>query len=426
MPPTTFGTFQVSMRSRVRTARSAGDLAAVRARSASRSKTPVAARTETWTPVPSGLAGDANSCRPLQQCARAGPDNGSSAVSLEAEKRLVMICESPLLSNCGFTTDHIREDWGTWLSTAEQITQQLGLSGDPSTWPEQARSRVFQYYLPVYMWCVGQISRHRSTGARRPLVIGISAPQGCGKSTLVEQLELLLASAGVKAASVSVDDFYLTRAEQVAVSEADPSNPLLQVRGNAGTHDLDLGRRTLEALRTCTSPDKSVKIPRYDKSAHGGKGDRFPEDAWPTIAGPVDVVLFEGWMAGFAPVGDEAAAAVHPGLVAIDRQLRKYGSNWDALVDAWIVVQVDDPEWVFKWRLEAEQRMVAAGRPGMDEAGVRDFVAKYMPAYRAYLPGLYRDGPVGAQPGRVLMVALDSERGPVASQPAGPVLKTGA
>ena len=40
--------------------------------------------------------------------------------------------------------------------------------------------------------------------------LGISAPQGCGKTTLVEQLEMLFHWKGLRAASVSIDDFYLT------------------------------------------------------------------------------------------------------------------------------------------------------------------------------------------------------------------------
>ncbi len=40
--------------------------------------------------------------------------------------------------------------------------------------------------------------------------LGISAPQGCGKTTIVEQLEELFKWRGMKAASVSIDDFYLT------------------------------------------------------------------------------------------------------------------------------------------------------------------------------------------------------------------------
>jgi D-glycerate 3-kinase len=42
------------------------------------------------------------------------------------------------------------------------------------------------------------------------LQMGISAPQGCGKTTLVEQLQELFAATGRCAASVSIDDFYLT------------------------------------------------------------------------------------------------------------------------------------------------------------------------------------------------------------------------
>lgn len=51
--------------------------------------------------------------------------------------------------------------------------------------------------------------------------------------------------------------------------------------------------------------------------------------------------------------------------------------------------QTAEPEVVFEWRAEAERRMREAGRGGMSEEQVRDFCSRYMPAYRAYLPGLY-------------------------------------
>jgi hypothetical protein len=44
---------------------------------------------------------------------------------------------------------------------------------------------------------------------------------------------------------------------------------------------------------------------RYDKSAYSGRGDRADPSTWPTVSGPVDIVLFEGWMSGFAPASDE-------------------------------------------------------------------------------------------------------------------------
>lgn len=80
------------------------------------------------------------------------------------------------------------------------------------------------------------------------LQIGISAPQGCGKTTLVTELEGLLAHEGVACGSVSIDDFYLTHADQSALAQAHPDNWLLQGRGHAGTHDMELGTTTLQGL----------------------------------------------------------------------------------------------------------------------------------------------------------------------------------
>lgn len=47
-----------------------------------------------------------------------------------------------------------------------------------------------------------------------------------------------------------------------AVSAAHPGNPLLQMRGNAGSHDMQLGTDTLRALKGATAPGSSVPIPR--------------------------------------------------------------------------------------------------------------------------------------------------------------------
>lgn len=40
------------------------------------------------------------------------------------------------------------------------------------------------------------------------------------------------------------------------------------------------------------------------------------------------------------------------------------------LVDSWVVLAVDDPQWVFEWRLQAEVAMREAGRPGMTDEQV--------------------------------------------------------
>lgn len=41
---------------------------------------------------------------------------------------------------------------------------------------------------------------------------------------------------------------------------------------------------------------------------------------------------------------------------------------------------------------------------------VAAFVERYMPAYKAYLPGLYRDGPTTARSGHWLRLAVGADR----------------
>ena len=48
---------------------------------------------------------------------------------------------------------------------------------------------------------------------------------------------------------------------------------------------------------------------------------------------------------------------------------------------------------VYKWRAQAEDAMRNQGKPAMTPAQVQDFVARFMPAYHAYLPWLYQFGP---------------------------------
>lgn len=103
-------------------------------------------------------------------------------------------------------------------------------------------------------------------------------------------------------------------------------------------------------------------------------------------------------MLGFNPVGAEVAAAIDPDLVQVDAALSSGGYDaLHALVDDWMVVTVGDPKWVFQWRLQAEVEARAAGKPTLTDDEVADFVARFMPAYVAYLPGLYGAGPGAPQ-----------------------------
>lgn len=94
---------------------------------------------------------------------------------------------------------------------------------------------------------------------------------------------------GVAAATVSIDDFYLTHAQQTALAAAKPDNRLVALRGNAGTHDLQLGRDALLQLKGCTSSGSTVALPRWVREmlaglclGGGASGDLLPR--WPYAA----------------------------------------------------------------------------------------------------------------------------------------------
>jgi D-glycerate 3-kinase len=243
--------------------------------------------------------------------------------------------------------------------------------------------------------------------ARRPVIVGLSAPQGAGKTTVTTALCRIAREAGLRALGLSIDDFYLARAEQVALSRRQAGNPFLAQRGFPGTHDVALGAEVLAALRGLR-PGEEIALPSYDRSADQGHGDRRPESAWPRATGPLDFILLEGWMLGFVPL-DPGAIAV-PQLGPVNELLAGY-AVWTAFLDALIWIEAEDCRYVVDWRAEAEAEARAAGRGGMSDAEVRAFAARFLVAYELYLPTMRLAPPVA---GPLLRVTIGRDRLPLA------------
>lgn len=102
----------------------------------------------------------------------------------------------------------------------------------------------------------------------------------------------------------SLDDLYLTHADQVDLARTHPDNPLLQHRGQPSTHDIPLASSVFSSLRQ----NAPTRIPQYDKAAFGGQGDRLSEDQWLKVnfegQNTVKIVIFEGWCVGFRPLSE--------------------------------------------------------------------------------------------------------------------------
>ena len=223
----------------------------------------------------------------------------------------------------------------------------------------------------------------------------------------MECLGSALDTLGIRTGFCSIDDFYLTHAEQLELEKRYPANLLLKGRGLAGTHDIALGVRTLSQL--VESGNGTVDVPRYDKAAYDGRGDRA--EVTSKINMPVELVVLEGWMLGFSPV-DEKLLDAYPGMRDVNRLLVEY-LKWDELLDSVVVAAVDDHDIVYKWREEAEIPRRNAGS-GLSKEEVVAFCDRYMPSYRVYADKLYHQGVKHIPEDRTLRFKLTAERVPFA------------
>ncbi len=218
----------------------------------------------------------------------------------------------------------------------------------------------------------------------RPLIQGILGGQGTGKTTMCKVLSLILHHLGYRTVSLSLDDLYKTYSDRLLLTQQDPR---LIWRGPPGTHDIDLGLNLLDRIRDFQSP---VMIPRFDKSAYSGAGDR----THPEIFTNIDIVLFEGWFVGVRPIDANLFETAPPPIITdedkafardMNLRLQDYLPLWERL-DSLIVLYPTDYRCSLEWRKQAEQQMIAAGKSGMSNAEIEQFV-KYF--WRSLHPELF-------------------------------------
>jgi D-glycerate 3-kinase len=251
----------------------------------------------------------------------------------------------------------------------------------------------------------------------RPMLIGLSGVQGSGKSTLCAQLEAALTGAGLTAATLSLDDLYLTRADRERLTET--HHKLFITRGVPGTHDLGLADTVITRLLTGAGP---VAIPRFDKAVD----DRAPEPQWPVVTAPLDVLLFEGWCIAATPEPESALAAPVNALEAeedpdcgwrraVNAALAGSYARLFSRLDLLIMLRAPDFSAVRAWRQQQEDALRAArgAGAGMDAAALGRFIAHFERLSRHIL--------ASPPPPGTIVIDLDTDRrvGTIIGLPAG-------
>ncbi|QFT53585.1 phosphoribulokinase [Microbulbifer sp. THAF38] len=239
--------------------------------------------------------------------------------------------------------------------------------------PSDFFREIEAYYLPLALWLV---QRHREG---QTLVVGISGGQGTGKSTLSDFICQVLTRLGLNSCTFSMDDIYLTRSQRYQLSQE--VHPLLCTRGVPGTHDVQLGIETLDALRSAQEQSK-IPLPRFDKS----KDDRVPRSGWPVHKGRVDIVLFEGWCLGARasetppqPINALERTDDASGLWRnfINQQLQGSYMELFKRVDTMVMLCAPGMESIAVWRKLQEQRLRERTGVGMQDSELDRFIEHY-------------------------------------------------
>lgn len=255
---------------------------------------------------------------------------------------------------------------------------------------------------------------------------------GSGKTTLNNYILRSLAEKNLNVAVTGLDDVYLSFQQQEKLRLDNPGNTLWEGRGVAGTHDVELAGKMFDDLEaaqakfvdqhgdaTGISP---VALPRYDKNAFGGRGDRLPVSTWPTIKPPIDVVVFEGWLNGMRALPDETVASFYNSdkahyvkqhklehVLKMNSVLRRYEKEWWSRMDCCVHLMAKDYRYSYLWRWQAEQ---AANGP-LTQEQIGKFVDRFMPMNELYMEQLSEHGMFKEQAGmegRHLKITIDQDR----------------
>jgi len=244
--------------------------------------------------------------------------------------------------------------------------------------PPAFRITAEKFYLPLAAQLASLLP------SDRPLLLGINGAQGTGKSTLAEFLDMVSRECfGWRNAVMSIDDFYLTRADRIAL--ADDVHPLLATRGVPGTHDTALLAEVLDELLALPA-GASARVPRFDKA----NDDR--DQSMSTVEGPLDMIILEGWCVGSRSQDKSALQDPVNNLERIDDpdgQWRAFvndslAKNYEPVferLDALFFLKAPSFDAVFRWRLEQEQKLADASDADAASIMNREQVGRFIRYY---------------------------------------------
>jgi len=246
--------------------------------------------------------------------------------------------------------------------------------------PDSFFKLIDDHYSPLAEWVV----KRRRPG--KTLFLGINGAQGTGKSTLADYLKLALEiELRWHVAILSIDDFYLTKAERNQLAE--DIHPLLVTRGVPGTHDIQMLADCIECLGALEANDTTT-LPRFDKA----QDNRANPDSWPTVTGPIDLIVLEGWCVGSRPQPQESLTQAINTLEEhqdesgdwrryVNEQLQGAYSKLFEQLDALVFLQAPNFDAILRWRNEQEEKLAESSHHDAANIMSREQIARFIQRY---------------------------------------------
>ena len=215
---------------------------------------------------------------------------------------------------------------------------------------------------------------HKMAVLSLPAVVGISGAQGSGKSTLAALLVQQLTLHGIKAAAVSLDDYYLSKVQRTQLAQS--IHPLLAQRGVPGTHNIQQAIKDAYAVLA----GEAVTLPKFDKA--------LDEPAAPLPLQQLDILIVEGWCVGVTPQTEAELAMPVNTLEAsededgrwrhyINAQLAGPYTEYWHLLKSLIWLQAPNWDCVCRWRARQEQQLWQERGSGMTDIELARFMLPF-------------------------------------------------
>ena len=276
----------------------------------------------------------------------------------------------------------VKKDCFKFIQSQETSTEKFG----------NKEVMIKNYLIPICFWIA------KKTDNKKPYFVGLAGGQGTGKTTISSILKIILEKYfKLKVFKISIDDFYKTRKERLALSKK--VHPMLLTRGVPGTHDINM---MLDFFKKSKSKKfKQMKLPNFNKAID----DRFPKNKWNKINKRPDIIIFEGWCVGArAETNKTLKKSINSMEKANDHKLvwRKYvnqqlKTKYKKLysqLNCMIYLKAKNFSLLQKWRLKQEHKLwLKTKKKGDHKIMSKGDVINFMQTYQRITQNMFKNMP---------------------------------